>query len=64
MYRCDTYVACRPDFADAHEKIRHVVRNWHDYRPMRERARRLVAESHKAEHVAKRMALLIKELVG
>ena len=59
-----TYVACRPDFSDAHEKIDHVRRHWDDYRPMRERARRLVAESHKAEHVAKRMSLLIEDLVG
>ena len=65
MYRSgETYVACRPDFSDVHEKIDHVRRHWDDYRPMRERARRLVAEAHRAEHVAKRMSLLIKELVG
>jgi hypothetical protein len=58
-----TYVPCKPDFSDAHEKMGHVVANWDDYRPMRELARRLVVDAWQSEAIAKRMAGLIKELV-
>jgi hypothetical protein len=60
----ETYVPCKPDFSDAHEKIADVVENWSTYRPMRDRARKLVVDAWQPESIARRMAELIKELAA
>jgi hypothetical protein len=59
-----TYVPCRPDFQDAHEKIAHVVAHWDEYLPMRVLARKLAEAAWRPDLIAQRMATLIKELLG
>jgi glycosyltransferase involved in cell wall biosynthesis len=60
----ETYVPCKPDFSDAHEKIADVVENWSAYRPMRDRTRKLVVDAWQPESIARRMSELIKELAA
>ena len=50
-----TYVPCKLDFSDAHEKIAEVKRNWRDYPPLPEYARQLMFEGRKPENLEKRI---------
>jgi hypothetical protein len=56
------YVPCRPDWKDAHEKINHIVKHWDDYRPMRERAKKMVFDAWPAGAIAKQLTDAIKRL--
>lgn len=56
IYRKGRYVPCRPDFADAHEKIAMVRNNWAEYRKMREKNRRRLIEAWRPAAIAQKMA--------
>jgi len=58
-----TYVVCKPDFSDAHDKIAHITQHFDDYLPMRILARKLILDAWSDEAIAGRMAGQIKELV-
>jgi hypothetical protein len=65
IYRAGkTYIACEPDFSDAHDRIDHIVKHFDDYLPMRLLARKLILDAWPAEKIAGRLAMQIKELVG
>lgn len=64
IFQAGRYVPCRPDFADAHEKIAMVCDNWNDFREMRENNRRQFIKAWRPETVARKMTQMIKELAG
>jgi hypothetical protein len=53
-----TYIPCRPDFADLHDRIHWVVNHWRDLKGMRIRNRELVMESRQRDVLADYMANL------
>ena len=55
---------CRPDFSDVQDVISEVVRNWESYRPMRERARKLVVDAWQPAAIAKHIAGTIKSILA
>jgi len=58
-----TYVPCKPDWSDAHDKVLHVSLHWESYREMRETARRLIVEAYRPEVIAQRIAGIIKRIM-
>ncbi len=58
-----TYVVCKPDFSDAHDKIAHIAQHFDEYLPMRILARKLILDAWSDDAIAERMAGQIKELV-
>jgi hypothetical protein len=60
----ETYVPCRPDFSDAHEKIAEVCDHWDDYTPMRYIAREKVRRAWRPASIAKRMSTVIREILA
>lgn len=61
IYRAgESYVPCRPDFADLEAVIRSVLQDWSGHREMRRRMRELVLRNSEREVVA----LHLKELLG
>jgi hypothetical protein len=60
----ETYVACKPDWSDANEKIDHIVNHWTDYRPMREHARALALQAFNRAAIVERMTALFHEVLG
>ncbi len=65
IFRKDRFcVTCRPDFADAHDRITDIVRNWGDCRGRREAARSIITQNWRPEAIAQRMAGLIEVCTG
>ena len=57
IYRAwDTYVPCKLDFSDLHERIHQVRDNWSSFRHMRIRNRQLVMASRTRDYRARRLA--------
>lgn len=60
VYRAgETYVACRPDFADLPEIMDDVVRRWDDYLEMRQRCKRLAVRAWQPRTVARLVAKVV-----
>lgn len=59
-----TYVPCRPDFADLAEVIEQIESEWPDWRERRKYARALVVEAARPESIGRRLGAEIASLVS
>lgn len=59
----ETYVACRPDFADVPELAARIKRDWDALRPMRERCRLLAEQAADPAAIAARLKTVLEELL-
>ena len=64
IYRAnETYIPCRLDFADLHDIVKRIVKEWPAFRAMRKRNRQMVLDSRKPEAIAKRIANILDEIL-